>query len=975
MAAGSVSAPDRSRLDGLVRRLRGFVETPVSDDLVADLGTALAGILLPSAIRERLRAEIRRSAEPVGRIRLRLHVTHPELAGLPWEFVLLDRDLAPGGFAALDSRFDLVREAPGPASGGPVSADPLRVLIAWADPRSAEYPAMIHLTDEVRSVLAALGAAECRRIQVDELRYASRSSLQRSLEDRPPHALHFIGHGDERPSGGVLALHGDRAGSAALLYGEELAEWLAPACTRLIVLSACRTASPLGGVAEALARKGVPAVVAMQAPLRDASAGLFARAFYGALAQGDTVEEAVREGRTSVRGVGPDWGVPVLYLSAEDSELFSAGPAAQAALPPANLPYLRNPHFVGRKDVLGRIHHALAPSGAGAPAPVALVGMGGLGKTQLAVEYAHAYLSEFPGGAFWLNARDSQRMKEEYAALGRFFNVPEALSTEERAGRVRDRLQQSPQPCLLILDNVTEETELALPAGLCRVLLTTRERDLARQRFQAIELPALDGEASAALLQAHQPARDERQREALREIAALLGSLPLALALAAHHVDRLGVSFSDYRDRLASNRVEVLKQARRRFVTSTGHDGGVWDAIDISHRSLDEIARRLLAAASCFAGRGISPALLVEAGDAGPREECEEAVADLVDCSLVTREQDGRLTVHELVRVYARGRMEDGERRGAVGRVGRVLASYLQRANEQMDWPETRREIAHCRAALDLCRAEALDEPLWMLQREMGEYLLLQRECEAARRCFEEALQVAQRLYGPAHIDSAFLQMKLGQVKEALGDREGARITVEASAELAERALGPDDPLLAEFYNSFGYVLRMEGRLAEALSWYRRALLIFERSRGRRDSRAATCLNNIAVVHELQGELVEALTCLREALDIDRTAFGAENYRVAIRLNNTGRVLRAKGHWSEAAACHTEALEIYRSVYGPDHVHAGWSLYFLAQAAATGGDVEAARGRAEEALPIFNRHYGPEDPRSRAVGSLLESLG
>src|SRR5205823_5196979 len=202
----------------------------------------------------------------------------------------------------------LLRQQSPPRASVPIAVDPLRIVVAWADPRSPAYPAIPQLPAEVRSILAALREPECRRIVVEELPHATPAALQRLLEERPPHVLHFIGHGDERPSGGVLALQGERPGSAAIAYADELAQWIsshpdgeqdmgAPRELRLVVLSACRTAAPGASVAAALLGGGVPAVLAMQLNWRDATAGLFTRAFYSALAEPRPVEDSVWQGR------------------------------------------------------------------------------------------------------------------------------------------------------------------------------------------------------------------------------------------------------------------------------------------------------------------------------------------------------------------------------------------------------------------------------------------------------------------------------------------------------------------------------------------------------------------------------------------------------------------------------------------------------------------------------------------------------
>lgn len=963
-----------------LRPLRSFVEQAIPDRLLPALGCELGSRLLPPAARARLTRAL--TAEP--RVRLQLRIEVPELADLPWEFACLEECPAEAGngFLALHPQITFARRPlPAPGAGAtprpspPALAGTLRVLVAWADPGSASYPALPQLRDEVRSVLLALRSSECRRVTAMELPYATPVSLQRALVDLAPHVLHFVGHGDTRPSGAVLVLDGERPGAEAAIYADELAGWLEASASRLVVLSACGSGPGARGIAEILTSRGVPAVLAMQLPLRDATAGLFARAFYAALVEPCPVDEAVSQARQAVRGAGPDWGVPALYLGMDSGDLFDRAAARPA--PPCNLPYRHNPHFVGRAALLAALRRALqAPDGR----PVALTGLGGLGKTQLAVEYAHACAADYPGGVFWVNARDSLRLQDDLAALGRYFGVPESLSARERAARVRDRLQQLTEPALLICDNVTDETDLLLPAGgACRILITARVRHVAPEGFHVLPVPALDDESALALLQVHHPAEGPGEREAAGEIAAMLGNLSLALAVAGHHVQRLGLTFAGYRDRLARNRVLVLEQARRRFITSTGHHDSIFDAIDLAQRSLLAPAPQVLAAAACFAGRGISPDLLFSASGLEDRDDFEEAAADLVDASLATRERDGRLTVHELVRVYARGEMSPPERQETLERVCAALAGPLRRANEAFEWSGVNRELAHCRAAAVLAGegepAHALAELLF----QMGDYQLQHGDFRAAVSHLREGLRTARQLDGGADLGSARCLRLLGEAWQYLGEPKEALACVREALAIARAQLPADSPQLGDYFNDVGYVLKLQGRLGRALPYYARALAIQEGAHGRRHGSVALCLNNIGTLMEAKGDLESALRHLQEALVIDEALFGGAHRRVAIRLNNIGRVLSQQSAWEDALARHQQALAIFQGIGEEEvddrrQVDVGMSLAYIGDAQAGLGERAAAEASYANALTNLERYRGTDHPLSQRVRSRLQAI-
>ena len=136
-------------------------------------------------------------------------------------------------------------------------------------------------------------------------------------------------------------------------------------------------------------------------------------------------------------------------------------------VPPSNLPFPPNAHFYGREEALLDLRARLLSLHS---QTVALVGMGGLGKTQMAVEYAHTYLFNYPGGIHWLDARNDERLLEDYAGIGRrLFGLNPNLPREQLAEQVRDEVQRLKKPILMIFDNVTEKTDLNLLPSLRQI--------------------------------------------------------------------------------------------------------------------------------------------------------------------------------------------------------------------------------------------------------------------------------------------------------------------------------------------------------------------------------------------------------------------------------------------------------------------------------------------------------------------------
>jgi hypothetical protein len=293
----------------------------------------IGGRLFRAVFRDEVLARFRSAWESARRERLGLRVKlilePPELHGLPWEFLYDQGSLS---YLALSNKTPLVRyvERPTPIPRF-ASVERLRLLAVVASPR--DQPPL-DLVREVGNLQAALeparaqGWLEYRIVQGQE---ANAQGLLRLFRQANYHVFHFLGHGafDHATGEGVLLLEGED-GRSDPLTARHVARLLRDEINiRLAFLNACETAltpetAPFASVAGALVQAGIPAVVATQYAISDAAASRFAQEFYRALAEFYPVEAAVAEGRKaidlSVRNY--EWGVPVLYLRAQDGRVF-----------------------------------------------------------------------------------------------------------------------------------------------------------------------------------------------------------------------------------------------------------------------------------------------------------------------------------------------------------------------------------------------------------------------------------------------------------------------------------------------------------------------------------------------------------------------------------------------------------------------------------------------------------------------------
>jgi hypothetical protein len=284
---------------------------PPPPELCQSVGSALFHALLAGDLL-RLYAQ---ATAPGKQVRLRLMSQSPELLAVPWEYVY------DGGPVALDRERSLVRSLAVPGRK-PVAVDEmLRVLVMISDPADLTR---LDVAAEWANLTTATATAAIDLRRVDP----TYEALQGALRQYQPHIFHFVGHGlfDDKTQQGLLYFQ--RADGNAAPYPAAQVATLLSGCEtlRLALLNACQGATPgnrsaFAGVAQQLIQQGLPAVIAMQAPILDTDALAFSQEFYRALADGYHLEAAVGEGRKRIAEHSTAWGVPALYF--QGSEPFA----------------------------------------------------------------------------------------------------------------------------------------------------------------------------------------------------------------------------------------------------------------------------------------------------------------------------------------------------------------------------------------------------------------------------------------------------------------------------------------------------------------------------------------------------------------------------------------------------------------------------------------------------------------------------
>ncbi|MFI6318872.1 AfsR/SARP family transcriptional regulator [Nonomuraea sp. NPDC050556] len=389
-------------------------------------------------------------------------------------------------------------------------------------------------------------------------------------------------------------------------------------------------------------------------PLRERVRALQMRALHAAGRTAEAMEifDDVRTLLDDELGVEP--GRELLELR----ELLSERPVP-AQLPPDTA------DFTGRAELVADLAAALRAGGGRA---LSVSGIGGVGKTTLAVHVAHQVREAFPDGQLYADLRGVEEPGVVVAAFLRALGVPEEqVPAELDAGAALLRTQLSDRRVLVVLDNARDSAQVGplLPGTpSCGALLTSRTRMFDLVNARVVDLDVLTPEESTTLLgRIVGPDRVAAERGEAAELLELCGHLPLAVrVMGARLAARPGRTLADERARLSVLRTGEL---------------GVEAAFELSYRQLDPAQAR----AFRLAALPDAPDLSLEAASAllGLEErEAEDLLDSLIDLSLLESRAPGRYRYHDLLKVYARGHRDDEAERALERLAGFYHASVVR---------------------------------------------------------------------------------------------------------------------------------------------------------------------------------------------------------------------------------------------------------------------------------------------------------
>jgi tetratricopeptide (TPR) repeat protein len=614
-----------------------------------------------------------------------------------------------------------------------------------------------------------------------------------------------------------------------------------------------------------------------------------------------------------------------------------------------NVPHPRNPNFTGREDELRQLRANLTDGHAAAIIPIA--GLGGAGKTQLALEYAYRHIADYDL-VWWLRAEDTTTLVADCAQIATPLDLPERGLADQQATAAAVLAWLGRHPgWLLIFDNALSAAACKawLPAaGMGHVILTSRDPNW-REVARPLRLPTLPRAEAVAFLQKRSGVEEP---VAAGELCDAVGDLPLAIEIAAAYIEANAISIADYLERYRGAPRELLDDA----VSAT------WEMSSEQLRTESPAALDLLNLIAFLAPDDIDPHLL--AARFPDALQLDRARAGLLRYSLI-EVRGGAISVHRLVQAATRARLacEGLEQHWAETELELVSMAFPFKLDKVETWGASARLLPHALAAAG--HGERLGvalEPTGRLLNAVGLYLRNRARLTEAGRTLKRALAIDEKVYGPDHPEVAADVGNIGSILSDQGDLAGALEYARRALAIDERVYGPDHPTVAIRANNMGQILHDQGDLAGALEHTRRALAIDEKVYGPDHPTVAIRANNIGQVLQDQGDLAGALEYTRRALAIGEKAYGPDHPTVAIRVSNIGTILQAQGDLAGALEYTQRALAIDEKVYGSDHSNVARDASNIGAILHDQGDLVGALEYTRRALAIDEKVYGPDHP-------------
>jgi len=702
--------------------------------------------------------------------------------------------------------------------------------------------------------------------------------------------------------------------------------------------------------------------------------------------------------------VGTDEGriheiVDKKILQAEEKRTIS-----QSIPNPANRPIQKNnlrhfsqlsQYFSGRTDILDTIYNQFQsdPSAAISLQQQNITGLGGVGKTQIALAYAYNHADMYTEAVWGIRAETESSIFSSCLELAQNlgFNTEQATDAQ-KLGLLLQNWQNNHDSWLFIFDNVEDENIVCpyiSPAHKGHILFTSRKSDFRRLgQYEAINVDILSSEDAEIFMRKrlkNYPHLIDNADE-LDTLIERLGRFPLALEQATAYMWRTGTNCKLYLNELKEKGLETFEDHLSEPLA--GYDRTVITTFKISYNALSKEAQQLFNLCTYMAPDKIPIDFFKQQADKFPKPLCKaltnenRIIAELLDYALVKR--DGEfLDIHRFVQEIGRDQIKDSKVDWLYCCLEAVEAT-MPRVNdyghrEYRDWFEQINihaemiiNYAEEKFANEADKKEKIGQVCHWLgvgNEKMAQY-------SHALEWHHKAVNIREKVLDKEHPATVATYSNIARIYDIQGDYPKALEWFYKALDICEKVLGKKHLYTAITYNNIALVYNNQGDYPKALEWLQEALDIKEEVLDKEHPYLATIYNNVAQVYSYsnQGTKPKALEWHLKALDIREKILGKEHPDTAITYNNIAGVYSAQGDYPKALELYHKALNIYEKELVKEHPDTATIYSNIAIVHANQGNYCEALKWRQKALEVNEKVFGKDHPATLMVRERIEEI-
>jgi MinD-like ATPase involved in chromosome partitioning or flagellar assembly len=648
-------------------------------------------------------------------------------------------------------------------------------------------------------------------------------------------------------------------------------------------------------------------------------------------------------------------------------------PRFPGTIPPVwNVP-ARNADFTGRGATLEMLRDKLAGGGRAVVVAQALYGLGGVGKTQIALEYAHRFMADYDL-VWWVPSERAEEISSALADLARKMGLKVGDNVAEAAEAALEELRRDTTPhWLLIFDNADDPKQLEpyLPTGSGHVIITSRNQAWTHSA-EPLEVDVFTRDESVNHLLRHVPELDMADA---KRVADALGHLPLAVEQASAWLEQTGMPARVYVEELASQSTRIL--ALNQPPDYPMPVVATWNlSFDRLKQRSPAAVRLLQILAFCSPGPismnllysdEMNESLLPFDDTLSEKLMLGRVIRDISRFALVKVDQGtNSLQIHRLVQAVIRSQLADDERVEARHEVHKILTGARPRQGETDDpanwsiydiiWPH-----------LGPSHAEECDDP------RTRQLLIDWVRYQWKHGEFESGMVLARRLenlwthqLGPDHQQTLHLQFHIANLLRSQGRFADARDLDIYVLERQRAVLGADHPHALITANGLGADLRALGDFQAALERDQETYESFKDQFGEDYPRTLAAAHNLASSLRLVGDCFTARRVDEETLDRQRQVLGRDHPNTLLSVASLALDLRAGGGFRESVNLLRETWEKYRDVLGDDMTETLLTATSLAVSLRKAGEQAEAMTLAQDTYERYKRRYGSDAPDAQS---------